>query len=68
MKYQTNKQQEIIRLGNLYEQHDRWGVIDFYGICSTLTASMGMGGGHVVMILVKKKELITWEKGQMTKE
>ena len=49
-------EQEIIRLGNLYEQHDRWGVIDSNGICGTLTAAMGMGGGHVIMIVVRKKE------------
>lgn len=47
-------EQEIIRLGNLYEQHDRWGVIDTNGICGTLTAAMGMGGGHVLMIIVRK--------------
>lgn len=64
----NKQQQEIIRLGNLYEQHDRWGVIDTNGICGTLTAAMGMGGGHVIMILVKKKELLLWEQEQRTKK
>ena len=47
---------KIVRLGNLYEQHDRWGVIHIKGLVSTLTASMGLGGGHVPMIVVKKNE------------
>ena len=46
--------QEIIRLGNLYDQHDRWGVIDCHGICSTLTAAMGLGGGHVPLVIRRK--------------
>ena len=47
---------KIIRLGNLYDQHDRWGVIHIKGLVSTLTASMGLGGGHVPMIVVKKDD------------
>ena len=39
-----------IRLGGLYGQHERWGIYDIEGIVPTLTASMGMGGGHIPMI------------------
>ena len=40
----------INRLYGLYGQNTRWGVYDKNGIAPTLTASMGMGGGHVPMI------------------
>lgn len=38
------------RLGGLYGQHTRWGIWDQDGIVPTLTASMGLGGGHIPLI------------------
>lgn len=38
-------------LGSTYNEHSRWGLFDSSGICPTLTAAMGMGGGYVPMIL-----------------
>ena len=43
----------IETIGTMYEQHSRWGVINKKQICSTLTASMGMGGGFVPMVIRK---------------
>ena len=40
----------ILHLGSLYGQHSRWGVLAKDGKCPTITASMGMGGGHVPMV------------------
>ena len=40
----------ILHLGSLYGQHSRWGVFAKEGKCPTITASMGMGGGHVPMV------------------
>lgn len=40
----------IAHLGSLYGQHSRWGVFAPEGKCPTITASMGMGGGHVPMV------------------
>lgn len=40
----------ILHLGSLYGQHSRWGVFAKDGKCPTITASMGMGGGHVPMV------------------
>lgn len=40
----------IKRVGGLYEQVTRWGIYDEDGIAPTLTASMGMGGGHIPMV------------------
>ena len=37
----------IKHLGSLYGQHSRWGVFDEEGKAPTLTASAGMGGGHL---------------------
>lgn len=39
----------INRLGGLYDQDSRWGFYDPAGKCLCLTASAGMGGGHVPM-------------------
>lgn len=36
-------------LGSLYGQHSRWGIYDVDGKAPTLTASAGMGGGHIPM-------------------
>ena len=41
---------KIDRLYGLYNQATRWGVYDENGLAPTITASMGMGGGHVPMI------------------
>lgn len=40
---------DIKRLGGLYGQATRWGIYDTEAKAPTLTASMGMGGGHVPM-------------------
>ena len=40
----------IKHLGSLYGQHSRWGVFDEEGKAPTLTASAGMGGGHIPMV------------------
>lgn len=40
----------INRIGGLYDQVTRWGIYDQKGNAPTLTASMGMGGGHIPMI------------------
>ena len=41
---------KINRKYGLYDQVTRWGVYDENGLAPTITASMGMGGGHVPMI------------------
>ena len=41
---------KINRKYGLYGQTTRWGVYDKNGLAPTLTASMGMGGGHTPMI------------------
>ncbi len=46
----------ILHLGSLYGQHSRWGVFAKDGKCSTITASMGMGGGHVPMVPTRTDE------------
>ena len=40
----------IKHLGSLYGQHSRCGVFDEEGKAPTLTASAGMGGGHLPMV------------------
>ena len=40
----------IKHLGSLYGQHSRWGVFDEEGKAPTLTASAGIGGGHLPMV------------------
>lgn len=40
----------INHLGSLYGQHSRWGIFSTDGKAPTLTASAGMGGGHIPMI------------------
>lgn len=46
----------ILHLGSLYGQHSRWGVFAKDGKCPTITASMGMGGGHVPMVPTRMDE------------
>ena len=46
----------ILHLGSLYGQHSRWGVFATDGKCPTITASMGMGGGHVPMVPTRTDE------------
>ena len=46
----------ILHLGSLYGQHSRWGVFAKEGKCPTITASMGMGGGHVPMVPTQTDE------------
>ncbi len=46
----------ILHLGSLYGQHSRWGVFAKDGKCQTITASMGMGGGHVPMVPTRTDE------------
>lgn len=46
----------ILHLGSLYGQHSRWGVLAKDGKCPTITASMGMGGGHVPMVPTRTDE------------
>ena len=46
----------ILHLGSLYGQHSRWGVFAKDGKCPTITASMGMGGGHVPMVPTRADE------------
>lgn len=41
---------KINRKYGLYGQATRWGVYDENGLAPTITASMGMGGGHVPMV------------------
>lgn len=47
---------KIDRMYGLYNQATRWGVYNKNGLAPTITASMGMGGGHVPMIEQKKFE------------
>lgn len=53
-------------LGSLYDQHSRWGVFDKEGKSPTLTASMGMGGGHVPMFPEKTEEMGDCQKNPTT--
>jgi DNA (cytosine-5)-methyltransferase 3A len=46
----------ILHLGSLYGQHSRWVVFAKDGKCPTITASMGMGGGHVPMVPTRTDE------------
>jgi len=39
------------RLGGFYDQVTRLGLWDKHGIAPTICASMGMGGGHIPMIV-----------------
>ena len=43
----------IRRLGGFYGQCSRWGIYDVAGKAPTLTASAGMGGGHVPMYPIR---------------
>lgn len=46
----------ILHLGSLYGQQSRYGVFAKDGKCPTITASMGMGGGHVPMVPTRTDE------------
>ena len=43
----------INRLGGFYGQCIRWGIYDVAGKAPTLTASAGMGGGHIPMYPIR---------------
>lgn len=60
------EQVRIKRLGGLYGQSTRWGIYDVDGKAPCLTASAGMGGGHVPMypIRVGTIESSTGSEGQ----
>ena len=58
----AEKANKVVKLGNLYGQDTRWGIIGTDGKTPTLTASAGMGGGHVPMW-----PLPTSEKGNCQK-
>ena len=47
------EQVRIKRLGGLYGQCTRWGIFDLTGKAPCLTASAGMGGGHVPMYPIR---------------
>ena len=47
---ENNCNNKINRKYGLYNQATRWGVYDKNGLAPTLTASMGIGGGHIPMI------------------
>ena len=47
---------KIDRMYGMYGQTTRWGVYNENGLAPTITAAMGMGGGHVPMIEEKKFE------------
>lgn len=59
------KQQEIKRIGGMYGQTTRWGVYDKDGISPTITASMGLGGGHIPMV---KQERLTKQAFETLRE
>lgn len=48
---------KIERIGGMYGQATRWGVYSEEGISPTITASMGLGGGHVPMVEEKQERL-----------
>lgn len=48
---------KIERIGGMYGQATRWGVYSKEGISPTITASMGLGGGHVPMVEEKQERL-----------
>jgi DNA (cytosine-5)-methyltransferase 3A len=54
----------VNRLGGFYGQVTRWGIYDQDGKAPTITASMGMGGGHVPMIPERVGTLDGLGKGQ----
>ena len=48
---------KIERIGGMYGQATRWGVYSDEGLSPTITASMGLGGGHVPMVEEKQERL-----------
>lgn len=57
----------IKRIGGLYGQVTRWGIYDETDKSPTLTASMGMGGGHVPMITKETASSKTTDKNPTDK-
>ena len=53
-------------MGSLYGQHSRWGVFGKDGKCPTITASMGMGGGHVPMVPTTAKQIYEVRDGKIS--
>ena len=49
----VSEQIRIKRLGGFYGQCTRWGIYDVAGKAPTLTASAGMGGGHIPMYPIR---------------
>ena len=56
------------RIGGLYGQVTRWGIYDTDGKTPTLTASMGMGGGHVPMVSKETEETNITDKNPTDKK
>lgn len=59
---ETPVNRKLDRLGGLYEQDTRWGIWNTDGISPTLTAAMGMGGGHVPMVSEETSEIGNCDK------
>lgn len=53
----VKEEPKIERIGGMYGQATRWGVYSDEGISPTITASMGLGGGHVPMVEEKQERL-----------
>lgn len=53
----VKEEPKIERIGGMYDQATRWGVYSDEGISPTITASMGLGGGHVPMVEEKQERL-----------
>lgn len=58
LKTMVKEEPKIDRIGGMYGQATRWGVYNKEGICPTIVASMGEGGGHVPMIEETKEPQI----------
>lgn len=57
LKTMVKEEPKIERIGGMYGQATRWGVYSDEGISPTITASMGLGGGHVPMVEEKQERL-----------
>lgn len=57
LKTMVKEDPKIERIGGMYGQATRWGVYSDEGISPTITASMGLGGGHVPMVEEKQERL-----------
>ena len=56
------------RIGGLYGQVTHWGIYDIDGKTPTLTAAMGMGGGHIPMVSFKTDETNVTDKNPTTEK